>query len=583
MMNIKELFQDIEYETISGGASTEIGGIEIDSRLVKPGCLFVATVGRDADGHDYIPQAIESGAAAVLMMNDHVSRAPALREGNVTVISVPDTRIILSALVNTFHNEPSRSFTLIGITGTNGKTSTAALTDHILRNVGHKTGLLGTIENLCGGEAMDVKLTTPTTPDCVELGAIMRRMADAAVDDLIMEVSSMGLKMGRVSACDFDIGVFTNVSPEHLDDHGTMDDYKASKRILMKLAKKAVVNMDDPAAEEFAASAIGPVIRFGIKNRADCDLYAEDIAYSAGGVGFDMKCNKSGLCVDGRFDAKWGKSGLCDGGRADAKWGKSGLCDGGRADAKWGKSDLCDGGRVDAKWGKSDLCDDVSGERQRREALSCRDANTDSGLLTAHIELATPAEFAVYNALAATGAALCAGVRFEDAADALNDPTEIAGRYQVLTSGDGVAAIIDYAHTARALENLLEAVKANPAYTRVVSVFGCGGDRDPSKRAPMGEISGRLADYTIITSDNPRTEEPIAIIAQVEDGIKASGGAYEVAPDRAKAIEKAILASKPGDAVVIAGKGHEDYQIIGKKKIHLDDREIAAKALQQRA
>jgi UDP-N-acetylmuramyl tripeptide synthase len=382
-----------------------------------------------------------------------------------------------------------------------------------------------------------------------------------------MEVSSMGLKMGRVSACDFDIGVFTNVSPEHLDDHGTMEDYKASKRILMKLAKKAVVNMDDPVAEEFAASAIGPVIRFGIKNRSDCDLYAEDIAYAAGGVSFEMKCNKSGLCVDGRFDVACGKSGVRDGERFDVACGKSGVCD---------------GERPEMKCNKSGVRDEIPDERQRCEALSCRDANTDESPLTARIELATPAEFAVYNALAATGAALCAGVRFEDAAGALNEPAEIAGRYQVLTSGDGVAAIIDYAHTARALENLLEAVKANPAYTRVISVFGCGGDRDPGKRAPMGEISGRLADYTIITSDNPRTEDPVSIIAQVEGGMKESGGAYEVEADRALAIEKAIRASAPGEVVVIAGKGHEDYQILGREKIHLDDREIAEKALGQR-
>jgi UDP-N-acetylmuramoyl-L-alanyl-D-glutamate--2,6-diaminopimelate ligase len=170
-------------------------------------------------------------------------------------------------------------------------------------------------------------------------------------------------------------------------------------------------------------------------------------------------------------------------------------------------------------------------------------------------------------------------VDFEDAVAALNEPAEIAGRYQVLTSSDGVAAIVDYAHTARALENLLEAVNANPAYRRVISVFGCGGDRDPSKRAPMGEISGKLADYTVITSDNPRTEEPLSIIAQIEAGMKDSGGEYEVEPDREKAIRKAIMMAKQGEAVVIAGKGHEDYQIIGKEKIHLDDREIAEKAL----
>jgi UDP-N-acetylmuramyl tripeptide synthase len=341
-----------------------------------------------------------------------------------------------------------------------------------------------------------------------------------------------------------------------------MDDYKASKRILMKLAKKAVVNMDDPAAAEFVADATGPVIRFGIKNIDNCDLYAENIAYSAGGVRFDMRCGAGVKLVAGHTK--------------DADGVRFGVKCGAEDDVVFPQDVL------HVYEPQSGAPDEDSGERQRREMPLPQGGNSEASPPTAPIELATPAEFAVYNALAATGAALCAGVRFEDAADALNEPAEIAGRYQVLTSGDGVAAIIDYARTARALENLLEAVNANPSYSRVVSVFGCGGDRDPSKRAPMGEISGRLADYTVITSDNPRTEDPIAIIAQVEGGIKESGGAYEVEPDRAKAIEKAIRTSKPGEAVVIAGKGHEDYQIIGREKIHLDDREIAEKALQQR-
>ncbi|MDR0519366.1 MAG: UDP-N-acetylmuramoyl-L-alanyl-D-glutamate--2,6-diaminopimelate ligase [Clostridiales Family XIII bacterium] len=512
---------------VVGAENVPVGGIEIDSRLVNKGDLFVATVGREADGHDFIAQAAGAGAAAVVVMETSAAAADlasaacdnggsaaegaagglhgagSAAEGDggtaagMAVVAVPDTRAVLSLLVNRFYGDPSRAFTLIGITGTNGKTSTAVLTEHILCRAGHRTGLLGTIKNLCCGEPVDIQLTM-TTPDCVDLGKIMRHMADEGIADLVMEVSSMGLKMGRVDACDFDVGVFTNMSPEHLDDHGTMEDYLASKLMLMDLAKSAAVNMDDPVAESFIERANerakGKVIRFGIKNKEACDIFADKIEYSAGGVSFDMN---------------------------------------------------------------------FSGERAR-------------------VAIGTPAEFAVYNALAAAAAAMLAGIGFDGAVAALNTPAEIAGRYQVLTSADGVAAIVDYAHTARALENLLEAVRANPSYRRIVSVFGCGGDRDPSKRAPMGEISGRLADYTVITSDNPRTEDPAAIIDEVERGVKGSGGAYEVEPDRATAIDKAIRSASAGNVIVIAGKGHEDYQIIGREKIHLDDREVAAEALRER-
>jgi UDP-N-acetylmuramoyl-L-alanyl-D-glutamate--2,6-diaminopimelate ligase len=499
-MIIKELFKNIEYEIIAGSADADVRGIAIDSRLVKQGDMFVATVGREADGHDYIPQAIAAGAASVLIED---TRAGDYAGYESTVVAVADTRAVLSKIVNRFHGDPSRKFRLIGITGTNGKTSTAALTNHILRSSGHRTGLLGTIENLCDGKAMDIKLTTPTTPDCVELGEIMKHMADAGVDDLIMEVSSMGLKMGRVSACDFDIGVFTNISPEHLDDHGNMEDYTESKLILFDIAKDSVINMDDPAGEDFARRARGKVTSFGKDDVSRRDLYAENIEYSAEGVAFDM---------------------------------------------------------VYVPRGGGETRHDMRGR----------------------VEIATPAEFAVYNALAAVGVCLCAGVGFYEAVSALNEKTDIAGRYQVMRSADGVTAIIDYAHTAKALENLLGAVRGNPAYSRLISVFGCGGDRDPGKRAPMGAISGRLADYTYITSDNPRTEDPLLIITQVESGMKSSGGAYEIVPDRAEAISRAILEAKPKDAVVIAGKGHEDYQIIGREKIHLDDREIAAESLTRR-
>jgi UDP-N-acetylmuramoyl-L-alanyl-D-glutamate--2,6-diaminopimelate ligase len=500
-MKLDDLLKGSGHRLVSGSGDVDILGVAIDSRLVKPGDLFVATVGREADGHDYIPMAAANGAAAALIARGRESdiglEAVA---GSFSVASAPNTRAALSGIVNRFHGEPSRRFTLIGVTGTNGKTSVATMIDHALERSGRRTGLLGTIENYCLGEVMDVRRTTPTNPDCVELGEIMTRMADAGVEVLTMEATSMGLKMGRVSGCDFDVAVFTNLSPEHLDDHGTMEDYKASKLMLFGMAKSAVINADDPAADDFAAAAAGPVTRYGVKDGDRCDLWAEGVEYAPGGVGFDMAAKGRG----------------------------------------------------------------ASGEERAR------------------VELATPAEFAVYNALAAAGACLAVGMELRDIAAYLSEDIEIAGRYQVIRSDDGVSVIIDYAHTAGALENLLGAVRSNPSFGRLISVFGCGGDRDPGKRAPMGEISGRLADRTIITSDNPRTEDPLAIIAQAEEGVRASGGAYEIEPDRAKAIGKAVRSAAPGDVVVVAGKGHEDYQIIGREKIHLDDRETAAEAIKNR-
>jgi UDP-N-acetylmuramoyl-L-alanyl-D-glutamate--2,6-diaminopimelate ligase len=498
-MKLCELLDGVSHRLVRGDEETEISGVAIDSRLVKPGDLFVATVGREADGHDFISMARENGAVAVLVTDE---RGPGA-DAPFTVVSAPDTRALLSGIVNRFHGEPSRKFTLIGVTGTNGKTSVATLINHIGTSAGKKTGLLGTIGNYCAGEVMDVRRTTPTNPDCVELGEIMRRMADAGVDFLVMEVTSMGLKMGRVGGCDFDVAVFTNLSPEHLDDHGTMEEYQEAKTKLFEMAKSAVINADDPVAEEIAARAAGPVLRYGAAGAAGCDLYADNIEYSPDGVSFDMA----------------------------------------------------------AKAGSFGNAEDES----------------------YRVTLATPAGFAVYNALAAAAACAVTGIALKDAAAALSEPIEIAGRYQLVTSDDGVTVIVDYAHTANALENLLAAVRSNPSYRRLISVFGCGGDRDPGKRAPMGGISGRLADYTVVTSDNPRTEDPATIIAQIEEGVKLSGGAYEIEPDRAKAVEGAIRAAAPGDVVVVSGKGHEDYQIIGREKIHLDDRETATAALKKRS
>jgi UDP-N-acetylmuramoyl-L-alanyl-D-glutamate--2,6-diaminopimelate ligase len=500
-MRLKELFEGIVCRYIQGNSQCSIKSIQIDSRLIEEGDIFVAIPGANADGHDFAVTAAMEGAAAILVCDEgKTERILAKIPEETAILIVEDTRAILSKIVNRFYGHPSEKFALIGITGTNGKTSTAAMADHILSKLGKKTGVLGTIDNHIGGEVMQTRRTTPTTPDCVELGEIMNEMAIKDVDALIMEVSSMGLKTNRVADCRFDVGVFTNISPEHLDDHGTMNDYKESKMMLMLMVPQVVVNLDDELSSEILDRTKATVIGFGIGARDHPGIYAENIEYLLNTVSFTVVYNA------------------------------------------------------------------VGGKRKRLKT-----------------SVSTPSEFAVYNALAALGICIALGIDLESAAEALSEPIQISGRFETIHSDTGVTAIVDYAHTAKALEKLLMAVRANPQYLRVISVFGCGGDRDSSKREPMGKISGTLADISIVTSDNPRMEDPETIVDEILVGMKRSSGVWEKETDRRKAIFRAIQIAEPGDVVVISGKGHEDYQILGKEKIHFDDKEVVAEALEGRS
>ena len=485
-MKLKELLNDMEYTIVQGSVDTQITGLTIDSRKVTKGSLFVAIQGRDFDGHKFIPMAVEKGAAAVLVDNNKANdRESGTSPDAFPVISVQDTRDVLSRISNEFYGHPEKSFNLIGVTGTNGKTSVTVILNHVLTLLGHKTGLIGTIANYCGDEVLDVERTTPTTPDCIELAQIMRLMADKGAQDMIMEASSMGLKTKRVKELTFDVGVFTNISPEHLDDHKTMEDYKVSKLMLFKQSQKSVVNIDD----DFAQSIVDvseSTLRYGIKNKKLCDLYADNIEYTNDGVSFRM----------------------------------------------------------------------VYGAEHFK------------------VKLMIPSEFAVYNVLAVAGTCLQLGIEFKDLEGPIQDEIVVAGRYDIVQTERGFTGIVDYAHTEVALENLLNAVKANPSYRRVISVFGCGGDRDPTKREPMGKVSGTIADYTIVTSDNPRTEDPKSIVDMVEVGVKEAGGDYQVVVDRGDAIKTAIDMASEGDAIVIAGKGHETYQILADRTIDFDDKEV---------
>jgi len=489
-MKLKDLVKDIAHNVIQGSDDLQVSGLAIDSRNAEKNFLFIAVKGYNKDGHEFIPMAYERGATAFLIDTDREKSAEAFSDGlidsdDITIISVNNTRDVLSKISNRYHNDPADNFNLIGVTGTNGKTSVTVILDHVLKKLGRKTGLIGTISTRCGDDIIDFSKTTPTTPDCIELAKMFEYMADNGVEDVIMEVSSMGLKTKRVASLLFDVGIFTNISPEHLDDHKTMKDYQDSKLMLFKRSGKTVVNMDDDYAQN-VVDVSGPCLKYGIRKKGPCDLVAESISYYGDGVSFRMMY----------------------------------------------------------------------------------------GIEQFMVKLKVPSEFAVYNALAVVGACIQLGIPFKDLEEPIQDEILIPGRYDIVSTPGGYTGIIDYAHTEVALKNLLYAVTSNPSYNSVISVFGCGGDRDPHKRGHMGRISGEIADYTIITSDNPRSEDPQKIIDMIETGIKETEGDYEVINDRKDAIKKAIEIAEEGDAIVISGKGHETYQILGEITIDFDDKEV---------
>ncbi|MCL2336347.1 MAG: UDP-N-acetylmuramoyl-L-alanyl-D-glutamate--2,6-diaminopimelate ligase [Firmicutes bacterium] len=466
-----------------------VTGIAYDSRRVERGFLFVAVKGFQTDGHLYIQDAVNRGAAAIVMQQD----LPVPED--VVKILAPDTRRLLPQLSARFFDYPARKMKMIGVTGTNGKTTTTNLIESIYRAHGAKTGLIGTIHNRIGSRLLPVEHTTPESTD---LQILLAEMAGAGVESVTMEVSSHALALHRVDQCEFDTAVFTNLTQDHLDFHGSMDDYLAAKLILFEQLgretnktgpKWAVVNADDPAAKRVKAACSAPVITYGIKRPAD--IAARNLKLSAQGVYFTALI--------------------------------------------------------------------------REEAIPM------------HLKLT--ARFNVYNALAAIGAGVAAGIPPAIIKMALEGVAGVPGRFELVDRGQPFAVVVDYAHTPDGLKNVL-ATAREVAKGKVIAVFGCGGDRDRTKRQLMGEIAVRLSSLAVITSDNPRSENPLNIINDIMTGVqKAPGALYQVIPDRRQAIDWAIRTAKTGDVVVIAGKGHEDYQIIGDLRMHFDDREVAAAIL----
>ena len=486
-MNLKTVLSGIEGLKAKGDLDIDILSIADDSRKVKENGMFVAIKGFETDGHKYIKQAVENGAKVIVIQEGESIKKSDIND-NTTVVSAPDTRIALAKIACNFYNNPSSKFKLIGITGTKGKTTTTFMIKSILEKHGLKVGLIGTVANYIGNRNLGE--SSRTTPESLELQEIFSQMVEEKVDVVVMEVSSQSLKLNRVDGCNFDIGVFTNFSEDHISEkeHPDMQDYFDSKLKLFDKCKVGFINADDFHVAKVKKIVTNCDIKtYGIDNTAD--LLAKDITITNSSVDFKVK-------------------------------------------------------------------------------IGTRNERVKTGI---------PGRFSVYNSLAAIAIASKFGVTADEIKEALLE-VRVPGRSELVSNKKELTIMIDYAHSPESLQNILSAVKS---YTRgrVISVFGCGGDRDPGKRPIMGEISGNTADFTIITSDNPRTEKPEKIVEQIEEGTKKTKGKYTVIVDRVEAIKYAINMANKNDIIVLAGKGHETYQEINGEKHPFDEREIIRKII----
>lgn len=487
---ISDLAALVEGAVLIGDKNTMVRDIVHDSRQAGRGAMFVCIAGAHVDGHTFIPAVIKQGATALL--TDREIEAPL----GVAVLRVPDLEAALKKVVPYFFNYPAQQMRMIGITGTNGKTTTSYLVRALLRRAGHKVGLIGTIQIMIEDEVLPIH---NTTPDIIDLQRTLAHMYEDGMEYVVMEVSSHALDQERVAGCEFDTAVFTNLTQDHLDYHKTMENYMLAKAKLfdnlsepgVKGGKTAVVNLDDPAGQTMLSHADCEHITYAIQAQ-NADLRAIDVQVHAAGAEF---------VIQGSF------------------------------------------GRV-------------------------------------RLPLRITGLFNVYNVMAAVGAALAEDVPIKCIEEVLPKFAGVPGRFELVDAGQPFAVIVDFAHTPDGLENILKTAR-QIARKRIITVFGCGGDRDRTKRPIMGRIAAELSDVVLATSDNPRTEDPAAILAEVEAGVEEKIGTkpHEKILDRRTAIFRAVELAEPDDIVVIAGKGHENYQILKDRTIHFDDREIAREAL----
>ena len=486
-MKVFELVKDFEYEVINGDINREISTLVSDNRKLTKDCVFVCIEGANFDGHSVVNDAFKCNAAAVIVMKN--LEVP--ENINTAVIKVKDTREALALASAAYFSYPTKEIKVIGVTGTKGKTTTTYLIKSILENAGYKVGLIGTIETIIGDEHIPSK---NTTPESYVLQETFRKMADNGIEVCVMEASSQGFLMKRTLGTEFEIGIFTNLEPDHIgpNEHDSFENYMECKSMLFRQCKAGILNADDEHLEGILKGHTCEVFTYGMSENADYRASNVKLFEEKGVLGISFSVN----------------------------------------------------GRI----------------------------NTD-------VAIDMPGKFSLYNALTAVSVCSYLGIK-EDAIKSALKSAKVKGRIEMVPVSDDFTLMIDYAHNAMALESLLTTLKEYES-GRLVCVFGCGGNRAKSRRFEMGEVSGRLADFTIITSDNPRFEEPLDIIADIVTGIEKTDGEYIKIPDRKEAIKYAIENGRKGDIIVLAGKGHEDYQEIKGVKYPMDERVLISEVLEE--
>lgn len=477
-MYLDSMLEQLPYTCLQGDSHIQVSELVYDSRKIRKDCVFVCIAGAVSDGHDYIQEAVNKGAAAII-----AEKEVELPSG-VTVILVKDTRVALADMAAAYFRHPADKLTTIGITGTKGKTTTTYMVKTILENAGIKTGLIGTIETIIGDKVIP---SNNTTPESYVIQETFAKMAEAGCECVVMEASSQGLMLHRLDGFIFDYGVFTNIEPDHIgeNEHKDFEDYLSCKSRLFKQCRVGLVNADDAHAEDILKNHTCTVETFGFTERADIRAKEVRLLRKPGYLGISYRVE---------------------------------------------------------------------------------------GLMNFAVDVDIPGDFSVYNSLCAIAICRHFGVSEEQMRKTLNT-VQVRGRIEIIPVSDQYTLMIDYAHNAMSLESLLSTLlKYHPK--RLVCMFGCGGNRARDRRFEMGEISSKLADLTVVTSDNPRNEEPQDIIEDILVGVKRGGGEYVTIPDRRDAIRFCIENAREGDVIVLAGKGHEDYQEIKGIKHHMDEREI---------
>ncbi len=497
-MTLATLLLPLDVVSATGNLEVELSGITDDSREVAQGSLFVAVKGQQVDGHSFVAQVCRQQIGGVVVQAPFQAPSHVRKEGGPAWIEVKDSRKALGQLASRFFQDPSQSLLMVGVTGTNGKTTVVHVSQAILERGGYRTGLMGTVGYHVGQE---YQAASHTTPGAIPLQAFLHRMVEAGMDTAVLEVSSHALALDRVEGCGFDTVVFTNLTQDHLDFHETMESYYHAKlRLFQEFVvpasktgpKRAIINIDDAWGVRLQAETPVPVWTYSLRRRAD--IYATNVTLSMDGTRFTVHTPRGSL----------------------------------------------------------------------------------------DIQSALVGEHNVSNLLASIGVGLARGMSLDDVRQGILGFRTVPGRFEHVEAGQDFSVIVDYAHTEDALAQLLAAAR-QLRRERIITVFGCGGDRDPGKRPKMGRVAAQRSDVVFLTSDNPRTEDPEAILRDIEQGVlglsASERGASYVITDRRAAIRAALLEARPGDVVLIAGKGHEDYQVIGKTRHRFDDREVVRELL----